>query len=98
MLISGAQQSRLPPRAENRLRGRLSDLESLKSGKDRTKTRVRLLFALERTKTATDFHRELSRRPVKLMTALTRSGRILFATQFAIANLLQPNDARYCGL
>jgi hypothetical protein len=34
---------RLPPRAENHLRGRLSDLESLKSGKDRTKTRVRLL-------------------------------------------------------
>src|SRR5713101_3167312 len=48
--ISGAQQSRLPPHAEIRLRGRFSDLESLKSGKDRTKTWVRLLFALERTK------------------------------------------------
>jgi hypothetical protein len=55
---------RLPPRAENHLRGRLSDLESLKSGKDRTKTRVRLLFALETNETATDLHRELSRRPV----------------------------------
>ena len=61
------------------LRGRLSDLESLKSGKDRTKPWVRLLVALERTKRETDFHRELSRLPAKLMTALTRSGRLIFA-------------------
>src|SRR5260370_16806905 len=32
------------------------------------------------------------------MSSLTRAGRLLFATQFAIANLLHPNDARYCGL
>src|SRR6267143_5314946 len=49
--ISGAQQSRLPPRAENRLRGRFSDLESLKSGKDRTKTWVRLLVHSNELKT-----------------------------------------------
>jgi len=62
-VLLAAPIRRLPPRAENQLRGRLSDLESLKSGKDRTKTRVRLLLhSIKRN--ATDFHRELSRRPV----------------------------------
>jgi hypothetical protein len=45
---------RLPPHAKYRLRGRLSDLESLKSGKDRTKNHWALFAwfacALERTK------------------------------------------------
>ena len=40
-------------------------------------------FCTRTNETATDLHRELSRRPVKLMTALTRSGRILFATRSA---------------
>jgi hypothetical protein len=61
MFISGAAVypaarvgGRLPPHAKHRLRGRLSDLESLKSGKDRTKNHgpclLGLLVALERTK------------------------------------------------
>ena len=54
MLISGALPA--PPSAcEVRLRGRLSDLESLKSGKDRTKNfgpcLLGLLVALERMRT-----------------------------------------------
>ena len=49
MFISGASPA--PSSAcEDRLRGRLSDLESLKSGKDRTKPWTLFVYALERTK------------------------------------------------
>ena len=53
---------RLPPHAKYRLRGRLSDLESLKSGKDRTKNHGPCLLGLlvhSNERNATDSHREV---------------------------------------
>jgi hypothetical protein len=97
VLIGGAQQSRLPPRAEHRLRGRFSDLESLKSGKDRTKTWVRLLFALERTKR--DGFAPRAEPPAGQINDRSHAfGTDTLRDAIGIANLLQPNDARYCGL
>jgi len=84
--------------------GGLQTLNGLKSGKDRTEPWVLFACALERT-ADTDSHRELSRLPPSYDDALARSGRLLFATCLTrpvrarrIANLRQPNDARYCGL
>ena len=86
-----------PPSAceEHGLRGRLSDLESLKSGKDRTKNHgpclLGLLFALERTKrdgfsprTEPPSASCLARfRAPGPMRSKTRSGRLLFAISLA---------------
>ena len=66
---------RLPPRAKFNFAGGTSDLESLKSGKDRTKLRCAL-----KLKNATDLHRVLSRLPCIDMQDLALSGRLLFAT------------------
>jgi hypothetical protein len=65
---------RLPPRAELDSAGGSSDLESLKSGKDRTKLRC----ALKKRNEPSDFHRALSRLPRTEMRDLPFSGRLLF--------------------
>src|SRR5256712_8828668 len=87
--ISGALCAFLRMRS-SRLRGRLSDLESLKSGKDKTKPWVRLLVH-SNERNATDFHRELSRLPQ--VNALSRVRDGYSSRSQSIANLLQPNDA-----
>ena len=87
--ISGALCASLRMRS-SRLRGRLSDLESLKSGKDKTKPWVRLLVH-SNERNATDFHRELSRLPQ--VNALSRVRDGYSSRSQSIANLLQPNDA-----
>src|SRR3989441_10056079 len=87
--ISGALCASLRMRS-SRLRGRLSDLESLKSGKDKTKPWVRLLVH-SNERNATDVHRELSRLPQ--INALSRVRDGYSSRSQSIANLLQPNDA-----
>ena len=79
-----------------RLRGRLSDLESLKSGKDRTKNHGPCLLGLlvhSNERNATDFHRELSRLPIHFREPIlhfrdgysSRSNRsLLFANLIAL--------------
>jgi hypothetical protein len=96
-----APRRRLPPRAEHiRLRGRSTDLERPEEW-ERQDLEPRVLFCLflhSNELLDTDSHRELSRlpHPLSRSCALTRSGRLLFA--ICIANLRQPNDARYCEL
>ena len=72
-------------------RGRLSDLESLKSGKDRTKPWILFACALERTKR--DGFSPCAEPPTlhRKMQALALSGRLLFvdlAIELLLADLI----------
>ena len=84
---------------EDRLRGRLSDLESLKSGKDRTKNLGPCLLGLlmhSNERNATDFHRELSRLPRHLSITSSCAFGTTNLRNSKIATLRRPNNARYC--
>ena len=64
--ISDADCRHLPPRAKFNFAGGTSDLESLKSGKDKTK-----LWCALKKRNETDFHRGLSRLPNRFRDSLS---------------------------
>jgi hypothetical protein len=92
----------LPPRAKFNSAGGPSDLESLKSGKDRTKLRC----ALKKRKTKRIFTAKLSRLPTyRLRSAAHQRRPPVFGTitlrRFRsryLPSLHRPNHVRCCGL
>ena len=93
--ISDTDCRHLPPRAKLNFAGGPSDLESLKSGKDKTK-----LWCALKNRNEADLHRVLSRLPRNFLRDLALSGRLIFSV-FARATcftLHRPNCVCYYGL
>jgi hypothetical protein len=81
----------LPPHADCKSAGGSSDLESLKSGKDRTKPWCAL-----KKRNETDFHRELSRLPA-FPKCRSRAFGTITLRRINSPNLHRPNCVCCCG-